>query len=111
MSAPRMAALALGAAVAVASCGGAGSTTGSGAASAGPLRPFTVGLTYIPNIQFAPFYVAASLGYYRAGGLDVSLRHPSFSEDEFSAVGSGREDAVFAGGDEMLQARDHSVPL
>jgi NitT/TauT family transport system substrate-binding protein len=104
----RRVALGVVAAAVLAACGGAGP---SATASAGPLRPFTIGLTYIPNIQFAPFYVAAELGYYRAAGLDVSLRHHSFSEDEFSAVASGKEDAVFAGGDEMLQARDHSVPL
>jgi NitT/TauT family transport system substrate-binding protein len=109
MSALRRAALvAVAAAVVLSACGGAGSTGTSGTS---PLRPFTIGLTYIPNIQFAPFYVAEALGYYRGAGLDVSLRHHSFSEDEFGAAASGKEDAVFAGGDEMLQARDHSVPI
>jgi NitT/TauT family transport system substrate-binding protein len=65
----------------------------------------TVGLTYIPNIQFAPFYVAQSLGYYKAAGLDVTLRHHGASEDEFGALISGKENLIFAGGDETLQAR------
>src|SRR5690349_9886671 len=76
---------------------------GCGTGASGSLHHLTVGLTYIPNIQFAPFYVADSLGYYKDAGLNVTLRHHSFSEDEFGAVSAGKEDAVFGGGDEMLQ--------
>ncbi|HEY7347860.1 MAG TPA: ABC transporter substrate-binding protein [Ktedonobacterales bacterium] len=79
--------------------------------ASGPPHHLTVGLTYIPDIQFAPFYVADSLGYYKDAGLSVTLRHHAFAEDEFGAVSTGKEDAVFGGGDEMLQARDHNIPL
>lgn len=90
---------------------GALAACGTSPASSTQLHKLTVGLTYIPNIQFAPFYVADSLGYYRDAGLNVTLRHHTFTEDEFGAVASGKEDAVFGGGDEMLQARDHHIPL
>ncbi|WP_431783461.1 ABC transporter substrate-binding protein [Streptomyces chumphonensis] len=73
--------------------------------------PLTVGLTYVPNIQFAPFYVAESLGYYEDAGLEVKLKHHSFSEPQFGALSAGREDVVYAGGDEMLQARSKGVPV
>jgi NitT/TauT family transport system substrate-binding protein len=76
---------------------------GCGASASG--NSLTVGLTYVPNIQFAPFYVAQSLGYYKAAGLDVTLRHHGASEDEFGALISGKENLIFAGGDETLQAR------
>ena len=33
----------------------------------------TLGLGYIPNIQFAPFYVALEQGYFKAEGFDVTL--------------------------------------
>lgn len=71
----------------------------------------TVGLTYTPNIQFAPFYVAQSMSYYKDAGLDVKLRHHSASEPQFAALSAGREDAVLAGGDEMLQAHSQNVPV
>lgn len=92
---------------ALAACGQGPQTSAGGK----PLRHLTLGLTYIPNVQFAPFYVAKQLGYYKDAGLDVTLRHHTFTEDEFSALVGGKEDAIFAGGDEMLQARSKGVPI
>lgn len=74
-------------------------------------RPLTVGLTYIPDVQFAPFYVAKELDYYQNAGLDVTLRHHGFTEGEFDALLAGHENAIFAGGDEVLQERSHGVPI
>ncbi|ADI09847.1 NMT1/THI5 like domain protein [Streptomyces bingchenggensis BCW-1] len=71
----------------------------------------TVGLTYTPNIQFAPFYVAAEKGYYKDAGLNVRLRHHGASELLFGALKSGVEDVTYAGGDEMLQARSQNLPI
>lgn len=71
----------------------------------------TLGLTYIPNIQFAPFYVAEEKGYYKDAGLQVTLHHHSASEDLFGGLKAGKEDLVIAGGDEVLQGRASSVPV
>lgn len=95
--------------VAVSALAGCGATPTTGSDS--NLTPLTVGLTYVPNIQFAPFYVAQALGYYKAAGLKVTLRHHGASEDEFAAIAAGRENVVFAGGDETLQARSKGLPL
>lgn len=89
--------------LALAACGSAGAS--------GQAHKMTVGLTYIPNIQFAPFYVAAEKGYYKDAGLDVTLRHHSFAEDEFGALVAGSEDVIFGSGDEMLQARDKHIDV
>jgi len=97
--------------LALAGCGAASSTTPGASGSSTALTPLTVGLTYVPNIQFAPFYVAQQLGYYSAAGLNVTLRHHSFGEDEFAAIAAGRENVVFAGGDEVMQARAKGLPL
>lgn len=93
---------------ALAGCGAATSTTLSATDATTPL---TVGLTYVPNIQFAPFYVAEKLGYYDAAKLHVTLRHHNVGEDEFAAISAGRENLIFAGGDEVLQARAKGLPL
>jgi NitT/TauT family transport system substrate-binding protein len=75
------------------------------------LQPLTVGLTYIPDVQFAPFYVAKELGYYQNAGLNVTLHHHGFNEGEFDALVAGHEDAIFASGDETLQARSRGIPI
>jgi NitT/TauT family transport system substrate-binding protein len=82
----------------VAACGG---SSGSGSAA-----HLALGLTYIPDIQFAPFYVAAAKGYYKDAGLDVSFHH-GIETNEFALLAAGKEDAIFAGGDEVLEARAH----
>lgn len=95
--------LALAATVGLVSCG---------SQSAGSTLPhLTVGLTYYPDIQFAPFYVADALGYYKDAGLSVSFHH-GIETDEFALLAAGKEDAIFAGGDEVLEARAASgLPL
>ena len=70
-----------------------------------------IGLTYTPDVQFAPFYVAEARGYYEDAGVDVTLRHHGASESLFGALEAGEEDLVVAGGDEMLQARSAGVPV
>ena len=90
----------------LAACGNADAGTGGNGS-----QNVTIGLTYVPNIQFAPFYVADALGYYKAQGLNVTLRHHSFAEDEFGALVAGKEDIIIAGGDEALQARAQGVPI
>lgn len=84
---------------------------GCGGGSGSKDKSVTIGLTYVPNIQFAPFYVADSLGYYKDAGLKVSFHHHGAGEDEFGALVGGKEDVIFAGGDEMLQAQSHGVPI
>jgi len=71
----------------------------------------TIGLTYQPDIQFSPIYVAAEQGYFAEAGLEVTIRHHGASESLFGALQTGAEDVVFAGGDEMLQARSQGVDV
>ncbi|HEX8981350.1 MAG TPA: ABC transporter substrate-binding protein [Ktedonobacterales bacterium] len=88
---------------------GCGSNGGTGSSSG--MTSLTIGLTYVPNIQFAPFYAAQQQGYYKAAGLNVTLRHHNFGEDEFAALAAGRENLIFASGDEVLQARAKGLPV
>ncbi|WP_131104595.1 ABC transporter substrate-binding protein [Ornithinimicrobium sufpigmenti] len=92
----------------LAACGQGGSepeaATVSPPAGAAASETFTIGLTYTPDVQFSPFYVAQERGYFEDAGVQVELRHHGASEGLFSAAISGEEDLVVAGGDEMLQA-------
>ncbi|MDO5727287.1 MAG: ABC transporter substrate-binding protein [Bowdeniella nasicola] len=88
----------------------AASTT-SPAPQAKALEDLTVGLTYIPDIQFAPFYLADKYGYFTDEGLNVTLRHHGQGESLFGALASGDEDVVNAGADEMVQARSQGIDV
>lgn len=64
----------------------------------------TLGLTYVPNVQFAPFYLASANGYFAANGVNVALRHHGAQEDLFSALLTGTEQVVCASSDEAMIA-------
>lgn len=68
------------------------------------LTPVTVGLSYIPNVQFSAFYVGVAEGIFADAGLDVTLRHHGAQEDVFGALVAGTEDVVFASSDEAMVA-------
>ena len=87
--------------------GPAASPTGS---SVAPVA-LTVGLTYIPNVQFSPFYVGVDEGIFAAAGLDVTVRHHGAQEDVFGAMVAGREQVVFASCDEAVVAAGQTPDL
>ena len=82
----------------------------AGAVGCSPAKPeladgaLTVGLTYIPNVQFSAFYVGVAESLFAKRGLDVTLRHHGQQEDIFGAVLRGQEDVVFASADEGVVA-------
>ncbi len=90
-----------------AACGST-ATTSSTASSATSLKDVSIGLGYIPDIQFAPFYVAQSKGYYKTAGLNVTFNH-GIVPDLIGSMVAGKSTFVFAGGDELLVARNKGV--
>ena len=82
--------------------------TGSGT---GKTEEITIGLTFVPNIQFAPFYVAIEKGYFEEAGLEVTLNHHQAGADQFGPLVAGQEDLLMSAGDEVLIARQQDVPL
>lgn len=70
----------------------------------------TVGLTYIPNIQFSPFYVAESEGLFKDSGINLTLRHHGTQEGLFTALAAGQEQVVFASSDEAVVSAAGGMP-
>ncbi|WRS29707.1 ABC transporter substrate-binding protein [Actinomycetaceae bacterium MB13-C1-2] len=71
----------------------------------------TIGLTYVPNVQFAPVYVAAADEIFRAAEVGPVIRHHGTDEGLFTALTSGEEDVTVASGDEVLQSRAAGLDL
>jgi len=74
------------------------------------LKNVSIGFGYIPDIQFAPFYVAQSKGYYQAAGLNVTF-HQGFVNDLIGSMALGHDTFVLATGDEELVARSKNLPV
>src|SRR6266567_4577443 len=87
-----------------------GNSTSPSATSGTTLKKVSIGLGYIPDIQFAPFYVAQSKGYYKAAGLDVTFHH-GIVPDLIGSMVLGHDTFVFAGGDEALVARSKNLQV
>ena len=89
--------LAASATMAVAACAPAAGPSSS-------TNQITVGLTYIPNVQFSAFYLGVERGIFSDHGVEVTLRHHGEQEDVFGALLRGTENVVFASADEAMVA-------
>ncbi len=85
-------------------------STASAHSNRAALRSVTLGVGYVPSVQFAPFYVAAAKGYYRAAGLDVRLSY-GFSPNLLQLVGAGRDDFAIGDGTDTIAAVSQGVPV
>ena len=77
---------------------------------AGSSNEVSVVMGYIPNVQFAPWYVAQSKGYFAEAGLKVKFNW-GFEVDGIRLVGANQADFAMLGGDQVIQARAQNIPL
>ena len=75
-----------------------------------PLTDVSVVMGYIPNVQFAPWFVAEKKGYFAAAGINVKYNW-GFEIDGIKLVGANQADFAMLGGDQIIQARSQNIPL
>jgi len=74
------------------------------------LRQITLNLTYIPNVQFAPFYVAIENGFFKDEGLEPVLAYGN-EADMVSLLGADKAQFMIASGEQVLMARGQGLPV
>lgn len=95
----------LGLAIALSACGSSTSTQ-----EAGALTKISLPMGYIPNIQFAPFYVAVEKGYFKDAGIEIEFDY-KFETDGVALVGAGELPFAVVSGEQVLLARSKGLPV
>ncbi len=68
------------------------------------LIPERLLLTYIPNVQFAPFYVGIAEGHFARHGFDLTLEHLQ-EPDVLDLVAANQADFGIVSGEQVILAR------
>src|ERR1700677_2756948 len=73
--------------------------------------PLTLQLKWVAQAQFAGYYVAAAKGYYKAAGLDMTIKPGGPDINPSQVIAGGGADVVVDWMPSALAAREKGVPL
>lgn len=84
--------------------------TGLTGAQDSTLQPLPFFASYIPNVQFAPLYVARENGYFAEAGFDLQVQHGDENVGVIQ-IAQGEPRYGLISGEQVLLARNGGVPV
>ena len=87
-------------------CGGAPTPAPTDA----PLTHVKLAMGYIPDIQFAPFYVAVEKGYFTEQGIEIEFV-TQFENESVPLVGVNELQFALVSAEQIIQARAQGLPV
>ncbi len=78
--------------------------------TARPLTPVQLAMGYNPDIQFAPFYVAAEKGYFREAGIEIEFV-TMYEDTSVPLLGKNELQFANVSAEQVIQARAQGLPV
>lgn len=94
----------------VAGCQPVAAPTPSQGGTEPALTPVHVGVGYVPNVQFAAFYIGIAKGFFAEEGLDLQLDY-GFEDDYLKLVATGEIPFLIGSGDQVILGRAQGMPI
>jgi len=74
------------------------------------MTPVTLGVGFIPNVQFATYYVGIEKGFYAEEGIELTLDY-GFENDYLALVGVNEIQFMVGSGDQVVIGRAQELPI